>query len=430
MVNARQKIWRLAYGVYSIGLVEVLLRASRRLFSRSNEDVYARLERIAERKQAGDLQVHDLYLPRQTKNEQELADCLFHLISTSFLPGSGRTDAENNFLAKLNTQNRKYSVTYLAFAECICLLTGHIYVSGLVRQTSIRLLLKDVLEYRHIPAKHFYKTFWSFIYAGRAAEVITLPEKLRMLPRLLLKRDTTYKTLLYVMGLTKSSPPLQAVNKLKSLIENKNIAIIGPAPDAIDCNYINSNYDYIIYINYKGKAFLPEERKELRIDISYYNGATARHMEDAGHKYLDDLAFAVLKWHSYPFLSEMVQNGRASGLSSPSVSGTLFQGYPHMLPFMLVDTMVCSPSEIYMAGFDLFLSPETYLKGYSKRSLINESDKPVFLLSFSQHNIISQHDFMRTAYQNGVFKASERMAEVLNMETSEYLHAMDKLCNM
>ena len=215
-------------------------------------------------------------------------------------------------------------------------------------------------------------------------------------------------------------------------IAGKSVAIVGPAPSNYDVGAEIDSFDIVARFNYRG--VLPESVSFGReLDISYYNGETAGMISETDdHGFFGDLDFAMFKFLAHPFQIPLLKARRARLLRQNTF---LFNGHPVAVPNALFDILHFQPGRVKVFHANFWLAHGSYYAGYAmskrKKEMVGGStDKFLgddWRVTFSEHDFLSQVNFVRNLWRAGLVEADDSCKEVLSLTSDGYLSAMEDI---
>ena len=351
--------------------------------------------------------------------------------------------AENAQITKMKdfmSVNTKFLTTeFLDRVEQIAMSSGLFVSACAMREKNEALMLGQAdRQALHLTKRNAVKLFWCYIKRGEDDKAKQLLEA-----SAIKKSPFTYsivRELCMALRLlprdfhtTENNPENKA---FADYVRGKKIAIIGPAPSEIDHNEeIKRNFDIIIRMSYRGLDGLPENERELGVQISYYNSVKPLEMlleQDMKNSFLEDLDFVVVKARNKHIQRHKLS--RFTKVRFALYSGTkfFFLGKHNLLQIILQDLSNYSPSCIKIFYANLFLSDSPYDKEYmtSVQKRHFEGGRLLYWVeALAKHNIISQYDYVRQLYCRGIIEADTRLSEILELGVTEYVNHMEKLEN-
>lgn len=240
----------------------------------------------------------------------------------------------------------------------------------------------------------------------------------------IIKKDPRYKILKKEIDLIGSFLEILTViekghsmvdDAYRSFIEDKSILVIGPTMslDDIDHNLFLDEKDVVV----RNNVDVDSPPSKIKVDISYYNGEGVKKIRDRIKNYMDKISYIVIKSEE-----KGLEERRGKIHRSPDVSDLMYMGTANMLPIMLVDLLLHRVGKIFVCGNNLFLSRNAHAKGY-----MFDPGKESLKKSFVEHNLFSQHMFLKLLYENSKFGADQELGNVLQMSTKRYAEEMERI---
>ncbi len=214
--------------------------------------------------------------------------------------------------------------------------------------------------------------------------------------------------------------------KFFKILNNKSIAIVGPAEtDQKNAHEIDS-FDVVVRLNYTflGKN-LDKIHKGLKTDVSYINGEQTDYLiKNNNGKLPDDIKIACVKDNEtkrIDFLKKVNPNKYIKRITNYNMF--TFNSSLSFLPLVLLDIMESEFKNIKIFHSDMFLtinrSPGYYPKEFNLGQKIN-------LKSFLFHDPLSQHEILKKMYLNEKIKGDERFNSVMKLDKFEYLKKLEE----
>jgi len=218
------------------------------------------------------------------------------------------------------------------------------------------------------------------------------------------------------------------------LINDKSIAIVGPAKtSALDAKEIDS-YDLVIRFNYKDKNYGTDNiHKGLRCDISYYNNIQSSELAHGNlNNFPTDIKWLVFRSSES---AELVRSALES--SAVNVNGSfrrqhhfsyvLFNCHLFALPNVVLDLLCFKPKSIKVFHCDLFINVDR-ANGYQAEYYDDNKLKYIkYIESFTHQDLMVQFYLLKTFYENKVISGDDRFSWVMNQKDYEYINHVQKL---
>jgi len=201
------------------------------------------------------------------------------------------------------------------------------------------------------------------------------------------------------------------------LISGKRVAIVGPSQNNLNNGKEIDSFDVIVRFNYKGEN-ISAINYGSRTDISYFNGANTRDIENKYKKLnINDLKAAVYK---VPVIKNYLSCKCNRRMFLP-LEHCMLDNSPSALPNMLADLLLYQPQEIKIFSIDMGLSSNRDISYGIMGELYWDRYYPK-----AGHDPYSQFNFVKNCYKNNLIRVDHTLKEILELEISEY---MDELQN-
>ena len=279
-----------------------------------------------------------------------------------------------------------------------------------VRRDSQQAAIKYFKEGYRI--SNLFYLIWALVFNGSESDALKLIDdeiKKKHMPLTICKLRILYRIISGDNSKLLDNP----LNVFHLPVDMKDITIVGPLYDG------NQEIDTedIITINQVNNRF------NGKSTISFYNGEI---LDDIGmgRRMLPHGCFYVFHREKYGFQRELFREGNASlSINADYVFGL---GHPNMLPNILFHLLLFDTRNIYVNGFNLYLSKRVYSKDYLDKSNYDSSINKI-KLSFSYHNVITQYQFLHYLYTKGYFIPDETLAHILENGIELYLVGLEHL---
>ena len=198
-------------------------------------------------------------------------------------------------------------------------------------------------------------------------------------------------------------------------IENKAIRVVGPLSEDIK----NNNSEIIVRIN-------STEENNGKVNISFYNGEVLKEIGE-GKRNIPAIDYYVFHRFMYDFQDKLINQNKAKlTFHCDYIMGL---GQPNMLPNVLFHVLALSPSSIFVNGFNLYMSREVYVNSYLGKT---DEERSIHKLknNFSQHNIISQYQFISFLYKQGLIIPDELLKEIFEKGIEWYLANLERFTRL
>ncbi|QLA18862.1 tetratricopeptide repeat protein [Desulfolutivibrio sulfoxidireducens] len=212
-----------------------------------------------------------------------------------------------------------------------------------------------------------------------------------------------------------------------SYIQDKTVAIVGPAPtDSDDGQEIDAS-DVVLRFNYLGRKSLPESLKHgNKINISLYSDSILYHTSQHDIElHLNDLDFIIYRTMQYEIPSYFRVKGKRL-----KQNRHFFHKAPNAVPAALYEILAYKPARVKVYKSNFFLSRQAYDKNYFLLDSFSDDidSRQVFQkLPVSRHDPISQLTFVRNLFQHGLIEVDKDCARVLRLSNEEYMFQMEEI---
>ena len=209
------------------------------------------------------------------------------------------------------------------------------------------------------------------------------------------------------------------------IVNNKNVAIVGPAKTDSKDAYEIDNFDIIVRLNYRNvTGNIDKVNKGLKTDISYYNGFFIEHLIDNKKgKIPIDLQAACIKDNNSNRTQKIKKaNSQKIIKSIPNYNILPFYSSLNMLHLALLDLLEHNVKSIKIFHSDLFLTKDLNSNFFPKAEM-KEPRNLVFL----DHDPMNQHEILKKLYKNKKIKGDKKFDEVMKLDTFEYLKQLENI---
>ncbi len=202
-------------------------------------------------------------------------------------------------------------------------------------------------------------------------------------------------------------------------LNGKSIAIVGPLEVNDDLNLEIDNYDIVIRFHFDGRNKLfKKNKKGTKVSITYFNGERGDYFRKTQSYIPSELDWVVYKKNydnfDHPYYKKN-QNLRSLAYAQPLVPS---HGNFNLLPICIADLIFHGADNIYVYANDLELSPKREKNYYpitwnyhgKEKELQNESD----------HDPLTQFDFIKLMFEKKILKGDLRFTEVMGMTRQQY----------
>ena len=217
--------------------------------------------------------------------------------------------------------------------------------------------------------------------------------------------------------------------KFRKFIENKKIAIIGPAPVQSKDGEKIDRADIVLRTNYKiGDSIF----KGTKCDINYFNLETANDIYKNGClEWPKKTSWIVGKASIYmeKILKRLFSDGidikNLNVRTLKTVDSALFNGSLSLIQNIIVDLARYNPKEIFLYHFDVMLSKER-IPGYYTDVSNNKELHSKMIKCFPGHDPVTQFLILKSFWKLGFIKGDKRFEEVISMDVESYMRNMQK----
>ena len=202
-------------------------------------------------------------------------------------------------------------------------------------------------------------------------------------------------------------------------LKNKSIAIVGPLEVNADLNLEIDNYDIVIRFHFDGRNKLYKKNKKgTKVSITYFNGERGDYFRKTQSFIPMELDWIVYKKKYNNFdqpASKKHQNMRSLDFTQPLVPSN---GNFNLLPICIADLIFHGAENIYIYANDLELSP-TREKNYYPKTW-NYHGKEKELQNESDHDPLTQFDFIKKMFEKKILKGDLRFTDVMGMSRQQF----------
>jgi len=215
-------------------------------------------------------------------------------------------------------------------------------------------------------------------------------------------------------------------NKFYEILDNKSVAIVGPAKtDQKNAQEIDA-FDTVVRLNYThvGKN-LDEFYKGFKTDISYFSGEQVDYLIEKKNGQLpNDIKLACIKDNNMnrkKILEQFNPNKPIKRITNYNMF--TFYSSLNILPLVLLDILEANVKRIKIFHSDMFLtkirSPGYYPKEFNLGQKID-------LKSFLDHDPMSQHEILKKLNSHKKITGDEKFDKVMKLDTYEYLKKLEE----
>jgi len=217
----------------------------------------------------------------------------------------------------------------------------------------------------------------------------------------------------------------------KKLIENKTIAIVGPAPNNEFSGEEIDSYDIVIRNNYIGSEKLGDYIEfGKRTDISYYNNFNCFNInKEKNFSFFNDLKACAFKSFNYPFQLDFLERKFAHKMIRPRL---FFNGYSLLGANIIYDILHYSPSKIKVFNTNLYLTENLY-----NEKLLNNSEALLgskienlsseIFKTFPYHDLISHYNFLNNIFTSPNITCDRTLKNILEMDLDKFLKKVKEI---
>lgn len=230
---------------------------------------------------------------------------------------------------------------------------------------------------------------------------------------------------------------LSSINKIKlgsktyenkdffKILNNKNVAIVGPAKTNSNDAYEIDNFDIIIRLNFRHvTGNIDKVNKGLKTDISYYNGFFIEHLIDnkKGKIPIDLLAACIKDNNSNR--TQKIEKANTKKIIKGIANYNILPFYSslNLLHLALLDLLEYNVKSIKIFHSDLFLTKDLNRNFFPKAEM-KEPRNLVFL----GHDPMNQHEILQKLYKNKKITGDTKFDEVMKLDTFEYLKQLEDI---
>jgi hypothetical protein len=219
----------------------------------------------------------------------------------------------------------------------------------------------------------------------------------------------------------------EAEHGFRELIEDRHIALVGPAGYRIGSGPTIDEHDVVIRTKYAPMTEPKEvEHFGSRTDIAYYSDSSAFVLEADIHRALSaDLRMAVLRPTTFnAWFPDDHAVGRVR--TTPNEDLAHFQASHFGVQRILYDVLRYRPASITLFGADFFTGERLYADHYQvdiELAYRPRQLEPV--LPMFGHDLAGDFRFSKMLYDAGLFRADEVTASLLEQSSDDYLALLD-----
>lgn len=225
-----------------------------------------------------------------------------------------------------------------------------------------------------------------------------------------------------------SKKQTQCEREFESLINNRTIAIVGPAYSEEKSGQEIDSYDLVIRVNYKGKQVkLEEEIYGSRTDISYYNKVNINYIMNGTLpiEVIDDLKYAVFKSSNIKGFRKIIHSHKNVRFMK-SFDNLLYSGMLNMIQNVLLDVLSYSPQKVKLYKVNFYLSKKFYSSNYDP-NISSSNHYYGNWLSYAEHDLATQFNVSKLLWVNNLIEIDSECKAVLKLQTKDYMKGIDDL---
>ncbi len=214
-------------------------------------------------------------------------------------------------------------------------------------------------------------------------------------------------------------------------VENKSIAIVGPAPtNSLDANKIDS-HDIVVRLNHSYDQKGTDSRcKGMRTDITCFNGEqTDALMSELSGKLPSEVTWACFKPPAdIDFIQKQNPSKKIrSHISFHEAQSTQFHGFFNMMPIVALDFSLFKARSINIYHTDLMLTLNRQSGYYPSSFDYDHKMREIFLVGSVLHDPIQQYLIFSRLLSAKKISGDDRFIEVITMGLENYLLELEKI---
>ena len=239
-------------------------------------------------------------------------------------------------------------------------------------------------------------------------------------------KDVNQKLLVNFIN-NKQNQNFNIINKnFYKLINNKSIAVVGPAKSFIHNGKEIDEFDYVVRINVlpsnKTELTLDKPETGMRTDIIYYNDSMVINWEKLIMN-PKNIAWNVFKneknYEKYIETTGKETCSWQSGLNFKTGGGA------NMILNILFDLLKYNPKEIKIFNADFWYNGFNYMKSYQDHIKMN-NDQRLFVKELRQHDAFFNYQIVKKILNNKKVKIDKVGLEPMNVGIEAYAKKLDK----
>ncbi len=205
-----------------------------------------------------------------------------------------------------------------------------------------------------------------------------------------------------------------AEKKMYSIVKNKQLAIIGPAPsDKID-NEINS-YDFLVRTKQINRY---DKKTGFRTDISSFNVNDIRYTKDIS-KMLSESEIPIILYKKTPY-TPLERRNHLCVERSILINQAKLEGLINHVPDLIVYLLLNQPSKLLVSNINFFMDKSPYEKSYRKQPSLHQ-------LIINGDNLIAGFSYTKTLYENNKILVSNEVKQILSLKPNDYVKNLERI---
>ena len=215
--------------------------------------------------------------------------------------------------------------------------------------------------------------------------------------------------------------------KYFEILENKNVAIVGPSyTEKSDGAEIDS-FDLVLRLNHISQnEELDIHKKGSRTDITYINGLIFSDVFEKKIKISNQIKYIIIKSNNLNKIRKF-QSSNPDLIIKQIDNYNFFSYYSsfNLLPLVLLDLLETNLNKIKIFHSDLFLKKRDprYLTDYFPNNMSEKNKKQ--LSSFLNHDPLCQHEYLKKLYENEKVFGDKIFDKIMKLNTHDYLEKLE-----
>ena len=217
----------------------------------------------------------------------------------------------------------------------------------------------------------------------------------------------------------------EAEDAFRSLIFDRNVAIVGPLANGLRSGAEIDSYDVVVRPNFLTAEPSYEQASEFgtRTDISYFNGVASRMLSREIREAVQRSSLRMIVLRPFNYRQDRPYIVRRGDLRyNPSESNAFLRARSFGIQRIAHDILRYKPRSVKIFNIDLFVSSLSYKKGYQASRLLTDLD-PYYL--GSGHDYRSDFEFTKRLRTHSLIEGDKFVIEILNRTTQEYLELLE-----